>query len=211
MPAGSPHLIPFLPFECRLSQVYGPRSQSGIVVKEGRESRWSSCARVLEGHTSYCRCVAFSPDGGQLCLAPTITPFAMEYADWRTFAGHEGPPQRVISVAYSNGWDIRCFGIIGQYCQDLNAVTGLQVGEYYWALGSGSVRRILADGLRIASACYMKSMCGLLVPPTSLQWYSKHLVMCSGWHFSCLTGFAVASEDGSIRIWVGIWLLHRAT
>src|SRR5882762_2612106 len=60
------HLIPFLPLESRLSHVYGPMSRSGIMVKEGRESRWSTCVNVLEGHTRICHCIAFSPDGGRL-------------------------------------------------------------------------------------------------------------------------------------------------
>src|SRR5713101_8351923 len=60
------HVIPFLPIQCRLSQVYGPRLQSGIEIKAGREQMWSPCVRVLEGHTKACRCVAFSPDGGRL-------------------------------------------------------------------------------------------------------------------------------------------------
>src|SRR5882762_8206280 len=58
------HLLPFIPHECRLSQVYGAKSQPGFEVKEGRLTMWSACARVLEGHTDEIYAVAFSPDGG---------------------------------------------------------------------------------------------------------------------------------------------------
>src|SRR5713226_2145591 len=60
------YVIVFLPLESRLSQVYGPKLQPIIEVKEGREQTWNSCVRVLEGHTESCYCVAFSPDGGRL-------------------------------------------------------------------------------------------------------------------------------------------------
>src|SRR5882762_2174897 len=59
------YLIPFLPLESRLSQVYRPMSQSGAVVKGGQERRWSACVCVLEGHVNNF-CVAFSPDGRRL-------------------------------------------------------------------------------------------------------------------------------------------------
>src|SRR5258706_191089 len=60
------HVIPFLPLTSRLSQLYEPQVYPGIEVMEGWDQTWGSCVRILEGHTGYCFCVAFSPDGGQL-------------------------------------------------------------------------------------------------------------------------------------------------
>src|SRR5882762_9912404 len=60
------HIIPFLPIESQLSQVYGPRLQSGVNVKQGQPQTWAPCVSVLEGHTHPCGAVAFSPDGCQL-------------------------------------------------------------------------------------------------------------------------------------------------
>src|SRR5258708_28485888 len=60
------HVIPFLPVECRLSQVYGPKLQSDVDVKQGQVQAWSACVRVLEGHSGSCYCLAFSPDGEKL-------------------------------------------------------------------------------------------------------------------------------------------------
>src|SRR5882762_6665962 len=60
------HVVPFLPAESRLSQVYGWNSQRSINVKNGQEQMWSPCIRVLEEHSRDCSCVAFSPDGEQL-------------------------------------------------------------------------------------------------------------------------------------------------
>src|SRR5882762_6828460 len=59
------HVVPFLPVESRLTQVYGVRSLSGIEVKEGRKRTWNPCVQVLG---SRCLCVAFSPDGGRLTI-----------------------------------------------------------------------------------------------------------------------------------------------
>src|SRR5258705_6696973 len=60
------HVIPFLPLESRLSQLYGSKIHSAIKVKEGRGRTWSPCVRVLEGHADWCCCIAFSPHGEQL-------------------------------------------------------------------------------------------------------------------------------------------------
>src|SRR3981189_3584939 len=60
------HVIPFLPVESRLSQVYGPKSQSRGEIKHGREQKWNPCLRVLEGLSQGCSSVSFSPDGGRL-------------------------------------------------------------------------------------------------------------------------------------------------
>src|SRR5258705_7629260 len=59
------HIIPFLPIESQLSQVYGPRLQSGVNIKQRQAQTWAPCVSVLEGHTNG-YAVAFSPDGGQL-------------------------------------------------------------------------------------------------------------------------------------------------
>src|SRR5258705_13907103 len=60
------HVIPFLPLESRLLQLYGSKTYPAIEVKEGQEQTWSPCVRVLEGHTHWCLCIAFSPYGEQL-------------------------------------------------------------------------------------------------------------------------------------------------
>src|SRR5258706_15812298 len=59
-------IIPFLPFESQLSRVYGPKSQSGVDIREGRDKTWSQCVCVLEGHSYECVHVVFSPDGRRL-------------------------------------------------------------------------------------------------------------------------------------------------
>src|SRR5258705_8930859 len=59
-------MIPFLPLRSRLSQLYGSEMHLAIEIKEGREQTWHPCVRVLEGHTDWCRCISFSPDGEQL-------------------------------------------------------------------------------------------------------------------------------------------------
>src|SRR5258705_12058231 len=60
------HIIPFLPIESQLSQVYGPKLQSGVNIKQGQAQTWTPCVCVLEGHTSTCFSITFSPNGGQL-------------------------------------------------------------------------------------------------------------------------------------------------
>src|SRR5258708_40250248 len=55
------HVIPFLPLESRLLRLYGSKIHSAIQVKEGKEQTWNPCVRVLEGHTNWCHCIAFSP------------------------------------------------------------------------------------------------------------------------------------------------------
>src|SRR5258706_12389667 len=60
------HVIPFLPIQSQLSQLYRQTVQSRIVAKQGQQQTWSPCVHVLEGHTDACYCIAFSPDGRQL-------------------------------------------------------------------------------------------------------------------------------------------------
>src|SRR5258705_5144761 len=57
------YIVPFLPSECRLSQVYGRKLESRIEVKAGRDRTWSPCLRILDGHTADCNADAISPDG----------------------------------------------------------------------------------------------------------------------------------------------------
>src|SRR5258705_3947354 len=96
------HVIPFLPLESRLSQLYGSKIHSGIEVKEGWEQTWQPCVRVLEGHTDLCLCIAFSPDGEQLVSGSddhTVRLWSMSTgALLQVMGGHRG---WVRSVMYS--------------------------------------------------------------------------------------------------------------
>src|SRR5882762_7122515 len=89
------HLLPFVPRECRLWQVYGSKSQPGFEVKEGRLTTWSACARVLEGHTGAICAVAFSPDGGRLVSGSadlTVRLWNVQTgAVLKVMEGHRGP------------------------------------------------------------------------------------------------------------------------
>src|SRR6266404_529309 len=96
------HVIPFLPVESRLSQVYGPKLQHGVEITHGRERKWSPCVRVLEGHRNRCYCVSFSPDGGRLASGSGDHTIRL----WNTSTGAllqvmAGHSDRVLSVAYS--------------------------------------------------------------------------------------------------------------
>src|SRR5258705_13467659 len=57
------YMIPFLPLESQLSQLYKSQTHLAIEV-EGWEQTWGPCMYVLEGHGGSCCCVPFSPDGG---------------------------------------------------------------------------------------------------------------------------------------------------
>src|SRR6266404_2750622 len=96
------YVIPFLPIQSQLSQLYGQKMQSRIDVKEGQQQTWSPCVHVLEGHTSRCHCIAFSPDGGQLVSGSydyTIQLWNIQTgALLQVMAGHS---YAVVSVAYS--------------------------------------------------------------------------------------------------------------
>src|SRR5258705_9032761 len=125
------HVIPFLPVESRLSQVYGRNSQSSINVKDGQEQMWSQCIRILEGHSKICTCVAFSPDGERLVSGSYDCTVRL----WNTSTGAllqvmAGHKDTVHSVVYSpNGM------LIASCSEDCTiriwgAVTGLQVDVY---------------------------------------------------------------------------------
>ena len=194
------HLIPFLPVECRLSQVYGPRLQSGIVVKEGQGNRWDACVRVLEGHSNFCECVAFSPHGGRLVSGSDD----VRLWNLRTGAllhimtGHDGG---VVSIAYSPDGKLVASGSWDRTVRIWNAATGLQVGEY---TGHSELVRCVAfsaDGLHIASACG----CEVHVWTTGAAHHSAMVLEAPGevlWLVFLLPDrLAVSSEDGSISIW----------
>src|SRR5882762_7445745 len=148
------HMIPFLPLECRLSLAYGPRSQSGIVVKEGQDSRWSACAYVLEGHTGYCPCAAFSRDGGRLvtgCRDHIVRLWDVQTgALLQVMNGHS---DSITSVAYSLNGTLVASGAADRTVRVWNAATGVQVGEYTGHSEEIQCVAFSADGLCIVSAC----------------------------------------------------------
>ena len=195
------HVIPFLPLESRISQAYGPKSQSDIVVKEGRESRWG-CARVLEGHNDCCQCVAFSPDGGRLVSGSDDG--IVRLWNVRTGAPLHIMTRRscVASIAYSPDGKLVASGSLDNTVRIWNAATGLQVSEYtgHWDW----VQRVAfsVDGLRIASAC---NRCEVHVWTTSANHRSTTVLKARG-HVLWLAflppdRLAVASDGGSISIW----------
>ena len=110
MPAGSDRHFFHLSVDYR-KFTDRPTSQSSVVVKEGRESIWSTCVRVLEGHTSYRHCIAFSPDGGELVSGfddNTVRVWDVQTgALLQVIKGHH---ERVTSVTYSPDGTLCCFG-----------------------------------------------------------------------------------------------------
>jgi WD40 repeat protein len=125
------HVIPFLPIESRLSQVYGLHLQPGIDVKEGRAQMWIPCLHVLEGHTDRCNSVAFSPDGGRLVSGSddyTIRLWDVQTgALLQIMAGHS---DRVISVTYSSDGMHIASGSDDGTVRIWDGGTGLQVSTY---------------------------------------------------------------------------------
>src|SRR5258705_7798506 len=125
------HVIPFLPLTSRLSQVYGPQVYRGIEVKEGCDQTWSSCVCILEGHTSACYCVAFSPDGGQLVSGSGDHTIRL----WNTSTGAllqvmTGHSDLVQSVKYSPDGNYIASALHDTTIRIWDAMSGLQVGVY---------------------------------------------------------------------------------
>src|SRR5258705_10377641 len=96
------YVIPFLPIQSQLSQLYRQKMHSRIGFKERQQHTWSPCVHVLEGHTRACYCIAFSPDGKQLVSGSwdhTIQLWSIQTgALLQVMTGHS---KSVVSLAYS--------------------------------------------------------------------------------------------------------------
>src|SRR5258705_9805119 len=133
------HVIPFLPLEPRLSQLYGSKIHSAIEVKEGREETWHPCVRVLEGHISGCYSIAFSPDGGQLVSGSSDDTVRL----WDISTGAllqviKGHSSSVQSVTYSPDGRYIASGSHDGTVRIWDAISGLQVRTYSGHSGSVS-------------------------------------------------------------------------
>ena len=146
------HVIPFLPLESRLSQVYGPKLQSGINIIEGRQQTWSPCIRTLEGHGNQCLSVPFSPDGGQLASGSHDRTVRL----WNVSTGALlqvmiGHSHIVHSVTYSPDGTLIASGSGDKTVRIWDAKNGSEVGVY--TEHSAPVKHVVfsADSRRIAS------------------------------------------------------------
>src|SRR5882762_3521120 len=146
------YVIPFLPVESRLSQVYGPRLQPSIKVEKGQEQTWNPCTRVLEGHTLAGISVAFSPDGRQLVSGShdcTVLLWNVQTgALLQAMTGHRNV---ISSVTYSHDgkWIASCSsdGTVRTW----NTAGGLEVGVYTEHSSPVLLVVFSADDQRIAS------------------------------------------------------------
>src|SRR5882762_3108304 len=125
------HVIPFLPLESRLSQLYRSKIHSAVEVKEGQEQTWSPCVRVLEGHTSVCLCIAFSPYGEQLVSGSDDRTVRL----WNISTGAllqimKGHSHCVQSVMYSPDGRYIASGSDDETVRIWDAISGLQVQTY---------------------------------------------------------------------------------
>jgi WD40 repeat protein len=150
------NVIPFLPLDSRLSQVYKRQLHRGIDVNNGREPTWDSCALVLEGHTDGCNTVAFSPDGGRLVSGSddcTIRLWNVQTgAMLQIMSNHK---DIIFSAAYSHDGKLFASGSRDHSVRIWDAASGLQVGTAY----TGHSQPVLcvsfsADGLLIVSGDY---------------------------------------------------------
>src|SRR5258706_5865762 len=125
------YVIPFMPIQSQLSQLYGQKMQSKIDVKEGQQQTWSPCIHVLEGHTEECACIAFSPDGRQLVSGSgddTIQLWNIQTgALLQVMLGHNN---HVLSLAYSPNGMFIASGSSDNSVRIWAATTGLQVAIY---------------------------------------------------------------------------------
>src|SRR5882762_9908926 len=145
-------VIPSLPIQSQLSQLYGQKMESRIDVKEGQQQTWSPCVHVLEGHTGSCFRIAFSPDGGQLVSGSsdhTIHLWNMQTgALLEVMTGHSGP---VLSLAYSPNGMIIASGSQDDTVRLWDATTGLQIMVYTGHSSSVWCVTFSIDGLHLAS------------------------------------------------------------
>jgi len=161
------HPIP----SCRVSIITGVRTKlqsAGVHVKEGRAQTWSPCVRVLEGHTSDCYVVTFSPDGGRLVTGSgdhTIRLWNVQTgALLRVMAGHSSA---VISLAYSPDGALIASGSRDHTIIIWDAVTGLQVSEYTGHSAHVWCITFSADTQHVASGdSAERSVSGLWLPLT---------------------------------------------
>src|SRR5258705_9528331 len=146
------YVIPFLPIQSQLSQLYGQKMQSRIDVKEGQRQTWSSCIHVLEGHTEACYCIAFSPDGRQLVSGSgdhTIQLWNIQTgALLQVMSGHN---DAVLSLAYSPNGMFIASGSPDTTVRIWAATTGLQVAMYAGHATPVWCVAFSADGACIAS------------------------------------------------------------
>jgi WD40 repeat protein len=146
------YIIPLLPLESRISQVYGMKFQPGIVVRTGREQSWSPCVCVLEGRSDICYSVAFSPGGDQLVSGSadrTVKLWNMQRGCLlRVMIGHS---DCVLSVVYSPDGMLIASGSADGTVRLWDAATGLQVGLYAGHRNSVWCIAFALDGQCIAS------------------------------------------------------------
>src|SRR5258705_535375 len=145
------HVIPFLPLESRLSQMYESKIHSAVEVKEGQEQTWSPCVRVLED-THRCLCIAFSPYGEQLVSGSDDGTVRL----WNISTGAllqvmKGHSFYVLSVMYSPDGLYIASGSIDRTVRIWDAISGLQVQIYTGHSDYVICIAFSADGLRIAS------------------------------------------------------------
>src|SRR5258705_10597396 len=146
------HVVPFLPLNSRLSQLYGSKIHSAIEIKEGQEQTWQPCVRVLEGYTSPYVCIAFSAYGEQLVSGS----YDQTVRLWNISTGAllqvmRGHSDWVQSVVYSPDGRYIASGSDDNTVRIWDAISGLKVRIYTGHLTYVKCLVFSADGLQIAS------------------------------------------------------------
>src|SRR5580658_731106 len=102
-----PHIylsaLPFSPRDSMISSHFSDHFPNTMWVQNGRERHWSQLYRVLRGHKSTIRCVAFSPDGSRVvCGSEDSTIRIWDVETGKSVIGPlEGHRGTVGSVAFS--------------------------------------------------------------------------------------------------------------
>src|SRR5882762_1330723 len=196
------HIIPFLPLESRLPRVYGPKLQSGVDIREGRDKTWSQCVRVLEGHSRPCGHIAFSPDGRRLVSGSYDTTVRLwDVATGALLQVMTGHCDDVFSVAYSPNGMLIASGSSDNTVIIWDAANGLQVSKYAGHLNWVVCVTFSPDGLRIASGDSGGQIRVWSTDPADtsvMVLESPNQVVSLG--FIARTRLIVASRDGSIII-----------